>query len=486
MRTLAMRRPIVLSLLALFLDQVCVNAAETPVIIRDAPGWPVVFELACGDEIEIERTLNGKLVKRGLRLVSIEESWEPDLWNPTDSAQRTLREAKVVVEVDGLRRTLLARPYQLPTVVNGLRVHVEATRNWAQRADVAPLGWRGGDVRFSAVAEGESWGPQTLRFPIGDFRWRSSSYNNTWLSLVPNNQLYYHRGEDLGAIPNRLPVIAMLDGAVSASPLPEGDGDSNDLIIDHGSGLKVDFAHMDIETIDPRLTPTAVVKAGDVLAKTGMTWAGRKSQTHDHHLHTELILGDTNISSYPFLVEAYLRDYADGVLAVAGGYAYGVPGQTIRVDGSRSIAREGHTISSYSWQLHDGRTVNGAAAEVGYDRPGLYSETLVVRTDQGGEDHDYLQVRIYDPEHPREGVWGWFYHLPVRGLVPGSEVTFENRLFNAASDVVIDFGDGTERQPIEQILHHAYERPGIYDASLHATNAHGEPAVVRMRVVVGD
>ena len=40
-----------------------------------------------------------------------------------------------------------------------------------------------------------------------------------------------------------------------------------------------------------------------------MTWAGRKSQTRDPHLHVDFILPDTKLSSYPLIVEAYLRDY---------------------------------------------------------------------------------------------------------------------------------------------------------------------------------
>jgi hypothetical protein len=206
----------------------------------------------------------------------------------------------------------------------------------------------------------------------------------------------------------------------------------------------------------------------------------------DHHLHTELRCAGAGVCTYPFLVEAHLRDYPEDVLAVAGGYAYGLPGETIRLDGSRSVAREGAAIATHCWRLHDGREVDGPTADVQYDRPGLYSEMLVVRTDRGSEDHDYLQVRIYDPEHPRDGVWGWFHHWPVRGISPGTEVTFENRLANADGGVLIDFGDGTERRPIHEYTEHAYEEPGIYDASLHAPSRHGEPAVVRMRVVVDE
>lgn len=472
--------------LAVFLGFINAALAQTPNVIWNAEGWPVVFELKCGEEFNVERTVHGETIKRNIRLVSFKESLEPDLWIRENSAHHTLCDAQVIVDVDGIRATLHARPYQSPCLVNGLRMYVEATRSWANQVELAPLGWHGGDVRFSVVAEGESWGPTTLRFPIQKFRWRSSSYNNTWLSLVPYNKLYYHRGEDFGAVPGHLPAIAMLNGKVIASPLPNGDGDSNLLVVEHPCGLKYQYAHMDIENIEPRLKVGTKVRAGEILGKTGMTWDGQKSQAHDHHLHTDFVLGDTNISSYPFLVEAYLRDYPDPVLAVAGGYAFGLPGQMIHFDASRSVVRSGEKISNFIWLLHDGREMNALEMDIQYDRPGLYSETLIVRTDRGDEDWDYLQVRIYDPEHPRQIAFGWFYHWPVRGILPHSSVEFHNCLSNANGDVLIDFGDGTNPQLIHEIITHSYEKPGVYSASLKATSEYDEPTAIQMRVVVDD
>src|SRR3546814_16843238 len=87
------------------------------------------------------------------------------------------------------------------------------------------------DVRLSICLEGESWGPESLKFPILDYRWRASAYNNTWSSLVPYNKLYYHRGEDYGAIPDKLDIIAPLDGEIMDTPLPDGDIASHALFL---------------------------------------------------------------------------------------------------------------------------------------------------------------------------------------------------------------------------------------------------------------
>lgn len=160
-------------------------------------------------------------------------------------------------------------------------------------------------------------------------------------------------------------------------------------------------------------------------------------------------------------MEAYLRDYADPVSAIAGGYAFGLPGETIHLDGLRSLARKGERISSHTWLLHDGRRVDAAEFDVQYDRPGLYCEELIVRTDRGDEDRDYLQVRIYNPERPRPIVYGWFYHWPIRDISPHTRVEFYYCLINSKGDTSIDFGDGSSPQKINKTASHVCEKAGI-------------------------
>ncbi len=95
------------------------------------------------------------------------------------------------------KNDIAATPFQMPASAEGLRIYVENTRQWAQQAEFEAIENFTKDARFSVCAANESWGPTTLRFPIEHYRLRSAPYNNTWSSLVPYNQLYYHRGEEL-------------------------------------------------------------------------------------------------------------------------------------------------------------------------------------------------------------------------------------------------------------------------------------------------
>jgi hypothetical protein len=175
------------------------------------------------------------------------------------------------------------------------------------------------------------------------------------------------------------------------------------------------FAHMNIETIDPDLRKGAIVEKGQLLGKAGCTWDGFRSQTHDPHLHTSFhrkkgnYWGETSdtFSSYPCLMQAYFNTYPDIILPVAGGYHFGIPRETVFLDGSLSTVRPGHTITSVQWKLSNGKTVNDSFAEISYPKPGLYSEPLIVRSDRDYEDHDYAQVRVYDPGYGQDIAWGW-------------------------------------------------------------------------------
>jgi len=453
-------------------------------VSRAADGTPLVMDLSMGQSREVRLTGLGGQVQRRIRLVSVREHYWPNWHLANASDHRVFQSAEVEVEVNGTFATLWARPFESPRAVNGLRLFVETTRDWAGTAQLDPLPAVEGDVRLSCVAEGMAWGPSTLRFPIRDYRWQANTYRNTWSALVPYNLLYYHRGEDFGAIPDELEVLASLGGTVSRSPLPKGDGDSNGIEIQHDSGLLLSYYHMNLDMISAALTNGSEVIAGQVMGRTGMTWAGRRSQDNDPHLHWGVSQNGRVLGSFPYLLEAYLRDYPDSVLAMAGGYQYAMPGDFVRLDASRTVARPGRRVVQYRWILHDGREVEGERVTLRAEEPGLYSEELRVRADDGSEDRDYVQLRVWDAERGGRVGAGWFYHSPIRGIRPGHSVRFWNRLWGAAAPVTIDFGDGSPAIIIDRESTHTYEKSGTFTARLQTRGPGDEPMEVRMRVVV--
>jgi murein DD-endopeptidase MepM/ murein hydrolase activator NlpD len=449
-----------------------------------AAAWPYVFDLAEG-ETHAFSLGEGKAKKNfSVQLQGVEYSYEPNLWVEEKWGKQTLREAKVTLLVGGKRLVLLQRPYESPVTFGGLRLYVENTRRWAREAELDAMEDFPKEVRLAVTLEGEPWGPPELRFPIADYRWRSAVYQNTWSSLVPYNLLYYHRGDDFGAIPDQLDVRAVLPGKVMVSPGPTGDGKSNSVVIANSPHFQYRLSHMNTEHVRPEVKNGAEVPAGAVLAKTGSTWAGARNQKADPHLHVNFDLRGQAVSTFPFLTEAYFREYPDQVMAIAGAYLNALPGQPVELDGSRSLARPRQKIKSYTWKLHDGSTVKGARTSLTIREPGLYTQELVVQTADGSEDRDFVQVRVWGNVPPTELTYGWAYHYPVRGIKPGTEVQVWNRLVRPASPVMVDFGDGSPVRPAEPEMTHHFQKPGIYTVTLSTTGTGGEPVTVKMKVAV--
>lgn len=449
-----------------------------------ASAWPYLFDLAKGESHTFALGTGKGKKNFTVQLVGVEYVSEPNLWVEEKWGKQTLKEAKVTLLVSGKRLLLLQRPYESPVSFGGLRLYVENTRQWARQAEFEAIEDFPKEVRLAVVREGEPWGPAELKFPIADYRWRSAAYQNTWSSLVPYNKLYYHRGDDFGAIPDKLDVQAVLSGKIVASPVPSGDGKSNEIVVEHSPTFQYRLSHMNTEWVRPEVTVGKQVQAGEVLAKTGSTWAGARNQKFDPHLHVNFGLNDQPVSAFPYLTEAYFRDYPDKVMAVAGSYMYTLPGQPVVLDASRSLARPGHRIKSYTWKLHDGTTVAGFKNTLTIREPGLYTEELVVTTADGSEDRDFVQVRVWGDQPPAELSFGWAYHYPVRGIKPNTEVLVWNRLVRPAGPVSVDFGDGSPLQPAEPEMTHRYQKPGLYTVTIAAKGSGGEPVTVKMKVVV--
>lgn len=441
--------------------------------------WPQYIDLKQGQARRATELRDGPL----LLLRDVRHLFQPDEWASDNAEKRTIARAEVSLEIDGGQAVLTARPFQSPVVIGPWRIAVESTRLWATSPQYAPSQCPL-DVRLAIGPADAAWGPPGLRYPILGYRWRSSPYTNTWGSLVPYNRLYYHRGEDMGCFPDLLEVIAPADGRIVASPHEQLQG-SNRLIIDIGDGVTVIYSHMNLEHIPRSLVRGARVRAGEVVGRTGCTWDSRRAQHNDPHLHVGFAVdGVGAINAWAMLAEAYLRDYPDSSMAVAGGYGFAYPGEVVELDGSRSLAKAGRSIRRYSWHLSSGQVHDGPICALRYDRPGCYSEALHIVCDDGFEARDFVQIRVYKPGAGRDIAFGWAYAHPQRGLTPGSQVTVWNRLANVQGDVRIDWGDGSGLSVIGDSAQHVYKIPGTYTVCLQSHGPREDPIEVKLPVVV--
>jgi murein DD-endopeptidase MepM/ murein hydrolase activator NlpD len=387
--------------------------------------------------------------------------------------------AEAVIIISGKVFTLMFQPYQMPVSVDGLRIYIEGVKSMGYDRSLHK------EVRFSVCLENEPWGiPSELEFPVNDYRFRSGSYNNTWSSLVPFNSFrYYHMGEDIGAIPDKLDVCSWADGEIVKSPLPDGDNSNKILIRDH-NGIGLDYYHCNLASIDTGIITGRPVKKGQKIAKTGMTLDGRLSQWMDPHVHTGMNFNGYEISLYPYFIEAYFRKYDDKLLDVAGGYRFANACDSIELDASRSICRDKEKIKSYQWRLHDGTIVNQPVTKVKYPNPGFYSEELLVETERGDIDKDFLQIRVNDINSTKDYAWGWAYYSPVRNIKPGQSILFWNRIVNIKADMFIDFGDGTVVHTIKEEIYHSYNKSGNYTVELSSKGINNEPVSVKLEVII--
>jgi len=456
----------------LYVDPADVIQNNKDIEIRNDKNWPTIFELNVGEEY----TLCRNNISKAIKLISFEEFFQPY----SKVGGNIYEKVKVTVDIAGTRAELWCRPYELPKEVNGVKIYVEVTKNWAQIAQTAPMPEVNRDVRFSAVLSNESWGPPNNVFPIQKYRFHSASYNNTWNQYVSYSTNYYHRGDDYGAIPDSLVVVSSYDGYMSSI----GNGSESDpFYVTYEGNVKNRLAHMNIYTCDTTLKVGQAVSKGQYIGKTGSTYLGDPTrQKSDHHLHYSFEWGNTTFSTYPTLIQGYFNTYPDDLLSIAGGYLYSKVGRAIELDGTRSIARPERSIVSYQWKLHNDSIVEGPFASINFDKSGLYSEELTVIADNGSIDRNYLQVIVSTSDLKPNNIFGYLYYYPSREIYPGTKVTFSNKF--KINNMKIDYGDGTPPISIGSISTHVYSKPGVYTVKITGTGTQNEPATLQLRLVV--
>ncbi|MBI2950192.1 MAG: PKD domain-containing protein, partial [Verrucomicrobia bacterium] len=201
---------------------------------------------------------------------------------------------------------------------------------------------------------------------------------------------------------------------------------------------------------------------------------------------------------YAFIWEAYQRQYAPKVIAVARPHHFVATGQKVVLDGSKSWSASGRVVR-YDWSFTDGTTASGPTTERTYSRPGFYSETLKITDARGEVDYDFASVDVIDPAAPDQlppSIHA--VYAPTFNIRPNDPVTFKVRTFKTTfGNETWEFGDGTEKVTVKSdgnvkslaedgyaVTQHRFAKPGHYLVSVERTNERGHKAVARLQVIV--
>jgi murein DD-endopeptidase MepM/ murein hydrolase activator NlpD len=457
------------------------------------------FDLSLGEAAEGELP-GGQRVR--LKLLDLEEM--------ADDVNGAVRLAKVKVEVNGEATILTSGNYNLPRTFAGIQIDCPITRGYLVKARKNVWGLKK-DARLRVWPAGSPWIPRgTFVYPAKQ-RWFATytqmGNEPTYVDggdLPGKKDIYYHYGFDIGGSEGLVDVVAATDAIVVSS--------GKEVLAGHEQDTPVDKRYDVIYLLDPRgwyyryshlkffedwVRPGAKVRIGQkigVLGKEGGSggWS---------HLHFDITKrqpsGEWGIEDgYGFLWEAYQRERAPKLMAVARPHHLLWAGQKAVLDASRSFGQD----LRYEWIFSDGGSVAAVQAERTYEKPGVYAETLKITDSEGRVDYDFQVVQVFDksrPEMPPPTIHA--NYAPTFGIRPDDPVLFRVRTFrDREGGETWDFGDGTPAVTVKSdanaVMHaptgyaetiHKYAKAGHYLVKVEHVSAEGLKAVARLQVRVG-
>ena len=436
-----------------------------------------------------------------------------DLQETRDSLRDAVREARVLVEVDGQQVSLTSANYELPRTVAGVRIDCPITKGYLTNCSSEAWGLAA-DARFRLWPAGSPlMNPGTFVYPAKQ-RWFASS---TQMANEPcyvdagerpqNRKIYYHYGLDFGGAEGLIEVVAATAGLVVSARTEKLPGYEDtpvapryDVIyVLDARGWYYRYSHL--FSIDDTIRPGATVQTGQRLGLLGKE-GGSGGWSH---LHFDIFCRQPSgkwgcQEAYAFVWEAYQRQYQPQLVAVARPHHIAWTGQRVVLDGSRSWSETGK-ISRYEWTFTDGSQAEGERIERVYDRPGYYSEVLKVTDAAGRNDYDFAIVHVHDRQHPEQfPPTIHAVYAPTLGLKPGDEVTFKVRTFATTDgEETWSFGDGSPVAKTRSdgnvkqlakdgyaVITHRYAQPGHYLVRVERSDRLGQRAVGYVQVRVGE
>ncbi|MBM3855886.1 MAG: M23 family metallopeptidase, partial [Verrucomicrobia bacterium] len=276
-------------------------------------------DLKLGETVEV--TLADRSVAK-VKLLKLDEK--------TDSMAQAVREANVLVEVNGEQRWLTSANYHLPQPVGGVQIDCPITRGY--NANTGDDAWGlEKDARLRLWPRDSPWiEPGTFAYPVKQ-RWFASS---TQFSNEPTyvdggdkpgrKKIYYHNDLDFGGCEGLAEIVAATDGlvvSVAGNTLPGYAGTPvrpryDVVYLLDARGWYYRYSHL--HTFDPAVQAGSRVKLGQrlgLLGKEGGSggWA---------HLHFGITSRQPSgkwgtQEAYAFAWEAYRREHQPAVIAVA-------------------------------------------------------------------------------------------------------------------------------------------------------------------------
>jgi len=424
-----------------------------------------------------------------------------------DELRQAVRAARVRVSVNGERAALGTGNYHLPVALGGARIDCPITRGYNRNTNQDSWGLKKAARLRLWPASGPLIAAGTFGYPVRQ-RWFAAM---TQMSNEPTyvdggedparKSVYYHSGLDIGGCEGLTEVVAAAEGLVvvaGTEALPGYEGTPAEPRYDvvyavDARGWYYRYSHL--HTILPSIRPGTRVTLGQQLGLLGK----EGSSGGWSHLHFEIKSRQPSgewgtEDGYAFLMEAYQREHAPPVIAVARPHVFTWANETVVLDGSRSVAADGGALR-HDWQFGDGSTASGARVARRYARAGEYSEVLKVTDRAGHVDYDFAVVLVVDRARPAAipPAIHPTYH-PTLDLRPGQEITFKVRSFETThGSETWDFGDGTPPVTtrsdgnVEALAkdgyastRHAFAAAGDYIVAVERTNEAGARGVARL------
>jgi murein DD-endopeptidase MepM/ murein hydrolase activator NlpD len=435
-----------------------------------------------------------------------------DLEETRDSVRDAVRTARVKVEIDGQTLWLTSANYNLPVAVGKVQIDCPIIKgvttnangdHWGLNKDARLRLWPAASPLFL---------PGKLVYPVKQ-RWFVSSTqmaNEPCFADGSENPLvrkiYYHYGLDFGGAEIITQVVAATNGLVvsAGNAVLPGYKDTpvairyDVIYLLDAQGWYYRYSHL--HSFADGIKAGATVRAGQPLGLLGKE-GGSGGWSH---LHFDVFCRQPSgkwgcQEAYAFVWEAYRKQYAPKLVAIARPHRFLAAGETATLDAGKSWSADGKIVRS-QWTFTDGATAEGLRVQRTYPQPGYYSETVKVTDSAGRTAYDFAVVVVADRDHPQGKPPALqVVYQPTFAIRPGDTVTFKARMFGSTQgEETWDFGDGTAKAMTKSnrsaeyhakdgyaIITHRYEQPGTYLVRVERKDEHGWPAIGRVCVPVG-